>query len=113
MFNLFKKSTTQSVSKTTNEIIEEIHETFYTEAEKYHYNKKLPRIGEVKEPLKKRLKIAMFENFSEGQQGYMDEDTWRVQVENAKLLEALGHTVEIIKVQRFQRVSNIGKIEAL
>lgn len=34
MFNLFKKSTTQSVSKTTNEIIEEIHETFYTEADR-------------------------------------------------------------------------------
>lgn len=72
--------------------------TFYTEAEKYHYNKKLPQIGAVNAPLKRRLKIAMFENIADGQQGYMDEDTWRVQLETARLLETLGHTVEMIKV---------------
>ena len=71
---------------------------FYAEAEKYYHNKKLPKIGHVKEPLKKRLKIAFFENVPEGKQGHMDADTYRVQLENAKLLEALGHQVEMIKI---------------
>jgi amidase len=71
---------------------------FYAAAEKFHYNNKLPRIGHVQEPLKKRLRIAFFENVPEGKQGHNDEDTNRVQLETAKLLESLGHQVEMIKV---------------
>ncbi|MCB0508986.1 MAG: amidase [Bacteroidetes bacterium] len=71
---------------------------FYAEAEKFYYNSKLPRIGHVKEPIKKRLRIAFFENFDEGAQGWMDADTFNSQLETAKLLESLGHQVEMIKV---------------
>lgn len=71
---------------------------FYAAAERYHYNTKLPRIGHVQEPLNRKLRVAFFENLPEGKQGHMDEDTWRVQLETAKLLESLGHTVEMIKV---------------
>ncbi len=71
---------------------------FYAAAEKYYYNTKLPRIGHVKEPLNRKLRIAFFENLPEGKQGHMDVDTFRVQLETAKLLETLGHTVEMIKV---------------
>ena len=71
---------------------------FYAAAEQFHYNNKLPRIGHVKDPLKRRLRIAIFENQPEGKQGHMDEDTFRVQLETAKLLETLGHQVEMIKI---------------
>ncbi len=71
---------------------------FYAAAEQYYYNKKLPKIGHVQAPLQKRLKIAFFENLPEGKQGHMDADTFRVQLETAKLLESLGHHVEMIKV---------------
>ena len=71
---------------------------FYAAAEKFHYNSRLPRIGHVQNPLNRKLKIAFFENLPEGKQGHMDEDTFRVQLETAKLLESLGHSVEMIKV---------------
>lgn len=72
--------------------------TFYEAAEKYYHNRKLPKIGNVQAPLKKRLRIVFFENLPEGQQGHMDEDTWRVQMETVALLESLGHKVEMMKV---------------
>ena len=71
---------------------------YYAAAEQFYYNSKLPKLGHVQTPLKQRLKIAFFENLPEGQQGHMDEDTWNVQLETAKLLESLGHKVEMIKV---------------
>lgn len=71
---------------------------FYAAAEQYHYNKKLPRVGHVTKPVQKRLRIAFFENQPQGKQGHMDEDTFRVQLETAKLLESLGHHVEMVKI---------------
>ena len=71
---------------------------YYAEAEKFFHNKKLPKIGHVQTPIQKKLRIAFFENLPEGKQGHMDEDTFRVQLETAKLLEDLGHHVEMIKV---------------
>lgn len=71
---------------------------FYAAAEQHYHNRKLPGIGHVQEPLKNRLRIVFFENLPEGQQGHMDEDTWRVQQETAKLLESLGHKVDTMKV---------------
>jgi amidase len=71
---------------------------FYAGAEQHYQNKKIPAIGHVTEPLQKRLRIAFFENLPEGQQGHMDAETFRVQLETAKLLEGLGHKVDMIKV---------------
>ena len=71
---------------------------FYASAEQYYYNSKLPKIGHVQQPLNRKLRIAFFENLAENKQGYMDADTYRVQLETAKLLESLGHHVEMIKV---------------
>ncbi len=71
---------------------------FYSGAEQYYYNSKLPKLGHIQLPLNRRLRIALFENLPADRQGHMDEDTYRVQLETAKLLESLGHQVEIIKV---------------
>lgn len=68
---------------------------FYAAAETYYHNKQLPKLGHVQDPVQKRLRILFFDNLPEGRQGHMDEDTWRVQLETAKLLESLGHTVEM------------------
>lgn len=71
---------------------------FYAAAEQYYSNTKLPKIGHVQAPLERKLRIAFFENLPSDRQGHMDEDTFRVQLETAKLLESLGHSVEMIKV---------------
>lgn len=71
---------------------------YYAAAELYYSNSKLPRIGHVQSPLDRPLRIAFFENLPEGKQGHMDEDTFRVQLETAKLMESLGHKVEMINV---------------
>jgi amidase len=71
---------------------------YYAAAEQYYYNRKLPKLGLVQTPLSKRLRIAFFENLPADRQGHMDEDTFRVQLETAKLLESLGHKVDMIKV---------------
>ncbi len=71
---------------------------FYAEAEKYYRNVNLPVISLIKNPIKKRLKIAFLENPAQGVSGHMDEDTYRVQTETAALLESLGHRVEQIKL---------------
>lgn len=72
--------------------------TFYAEAEKFYYNKKLPKIGSVKGASKKRLRIAFIDNLTEGTTGRQDEDTYNLQQETAKLLESLGHQVEQVKM---------------
>lgn len=71
---------------------------FYASAEKFYTNNKLPKLGHIQTPIKRRLKIAFFENLPNNRQGHMDEDTYRVQLETAKLLESLGHKVDMIKV---------------
>jgi amidase len=71
---------------------------FFAAAEQFYYNNKLPKLGHIQHPIKRRLKIAFFENLPAGVQGHMDEDTWKVQLETAKLLESLGHKVDMIKV---------------
>lgn len=71
---------------------------FYAEAEKFYKNTKLPELGHVKHAGKKRLRIAFFENIEAGKLGHQDKDTYRTQVETAKLLQSLGHTVEQVKV---------------
>jgi amidase len=69
---------------------------FYEEAEKHYYNRKLPKIGKVTQAGKKRLKIAMMENLTEGTTGRQDEDTYNLQQKTANLLEELGHNVEVV-----------------
>lgn len=68
--------------------------TFYSEAEKFYRNPKLPKIGHIKHAGKKRLRVAMIENLTEGTTGRQDEDTYNLQQKTARLLESLGHTVE-------------------
>lgn len=68
--------------------------TFFMEAEKHHHNPKLPKLGQVKHANKKRFRIAMIENLTEGTTGRQDEDTYNLQQKTAKQLESLGHTVE-------------------
>lgn len=67
---------------------------FYSEAEKFYRNPRLPKLGHVKHSNKKRLRIAVVENLPEGATGRQDNDTNSVQVKTAQLLESLGHTVE-------------------
>lgn len=69
---------------------------FYAAAEEFYYNKKLPKIGHVTEPLQRRLRFAIFENQPVGKQGHVDEDTWNTVLETARLLESLGHSVEMV-----------------
>lgn len=71
---------------------------YYAAAERHHHNPKLPKIGHVQAPLKRRLRFAFFDNVPAGSQGHMDADTFRVQQETARLLESLGHTVDMIPV---------------
>lgn len=71
---------------------------FYSEAEKYHRNKRLPKLGHVKHANKKRLRIAFIENLTEGTTGRQDEDTYNLQHGTARLLESLGHEVEQIRL---------------
>lgn len=66
---------------------------FYSEAENFFKNKKLPELGHVKKPGKKRLKIGLVNNRPEGFLGHQDEATQRIQRETAHLLENLGHSI--------------------
>ncbi len=69
---------------------------FFSEAEKFKYNKRLPKLGHVTSANKKRLKIAFIENRAEGKMGRQGDETYKLQLETAKLLESLGHKVEQI-----------------
>jgi amidase len=71
---------------------------FYSEAEKFYKNSKLPAMGHVKYPLKKRLKFAFMENSAIGATGRTDDDTFKVLLDTVKLLESLGHEVEQIAI---------------
>lgn len=67
---------------------------FYAAAERFYHNPRLPQMGHVKQANKTRLRIAFFDNPSPGAAGHIDEETYRVQLETAQLLESLGHHVE-------------------
>lgn len=71
---------------------------FYAEAEKYFANPKLPKLGHIQSPNKKRLRITFYNNLAAGKVGYMDADTYRVQMETAALLQSMGHTVEQVNL---------------
>ena len=71
---------------------------FYFEAEKYFKNPKMPAIGLVTGPNKKRLKIVAVNNKPEGEPGHVDQDTARVYEETIQKLEQLGHHVELIDI---------------
>ena len=69
---------------------------FYAEAEKYYKNKKLPSIGLVEGPSKKKYKIGFT---GKGGHGTMaDEVTMAALNNTAELLESLGHSVTYIDV---------------
>ena len=70
--------------------------TFYAEAEKYYTSKRMPAMGLVTGPSSKRLRILYFENLPEGSTGYLDADTINTIEANAKLLQSLGHQVDVI-----------------
>jgi len=65
---------------------------FHAEAEKYYRNTKLPLIGLVEGPNKKRLRIGMI---TESITGYAtDQKTRQTVEETAELLQSMGHYVE-------------------
>lgn len=71
---------------------------FFSEAEKYHKSKRVPGMGFVNNPVKQRLRIAFLANPLEGKPGYQDTDTRNTQLQTAKLLESLGHSVEEVSL---------------
>ncbi len=71
---------------------------FYAEAEKFFYNKKMPRIGHIKEPSKKRLRIVAFNNPAPGETGHVDKETEKAYLDTVKLLEGLGHRMDFINI---------------
>ncbi|MBK9266786.1 MAG: amidase [Polyangiaceae bacterium] len=71
---------------------------FYAAAEAFWRNPRLPEMGYVRHSSKERLRIAVFENQPPGRPGHIDDDTYRVQMETARLLESLGHRVACIRV---------------
>ncbi|MCS6935174.1 MAG: amidase [Chitinophagales bacterium] len=69
---------------------------FLAEAEKFYRHKKLPPLGFVEGPSKKRLRIATVANLPPGTPGHQDEDTQRAISETIHLLESLGHRVDTV-----------------
>jgi amidase len=68
---------------------------FLRESEKHHRNLKLPPVGDVTGPGRKRLKVAMVVNSVDGL--HTDPPVVRVLRETGALLESLGHHVEEIE----------------
>jgi amidase len=68
---------------------------FLRESEKHHRNLKLPPIGDVTGPGRKRLRVAMVLNSVDGL--HTDPEVVEVVRETARLLESLGHHVEEIE----------------
>lgn len=71
---------------------------FYSAAEKFFKNRRLPAIGHIQQAGKQRLRIAFMENNAIGKLGRQDAETYRTQLETAQLLESLGHSVEQVPV---------------
>ena len=66
---------------------------FIRESERVYRNLKLPPIGDVKGPGKKRLRIALVTDSIGGR--VTDEETAQAVLHTAGLLEELGHTIEV------------------
>lgn len=69
---------------------------FHAEAEKYYRNSRLPAIGLVEGPSKRRLKVAFSIDSITGSP--TDAETAKVVREAAQLLSSLGHSVEEIPI---------------
>ncbi|MCF8275536.1 MAG: amidase [Flavobacteriales bacterium] len=67
--------------------------TFFSEAEKFYQNPRMPKLGHISHASKKRLRIAFVNNLTDGATGHQDADTYKLQMETAQLLESLGHSV--------------------
>ena len=68
---------------------------FYTAAEQYYQNKKLPSIGSNLQPISKRLKVVFFDNLPQDKMGHQDKETHDTILHTASLLQSLGHQVEM------------------
>src|SRR5680860_675188 len=66
---------------------------FIRESERVYRNLKLPPVGDVTSPGKKRLRIALVENSIGGRK--TDDETAEAVLHTAGLLEELGHTIEV------------------
>ncbi len=66
---------------------------FLRESERVYRNLKLPPVGDVTHPGKKRLRIALVENSIGGRK--TDDETAQAVLHTAGLLEELGHHVEV------------------
>lgn len=71
---------------------------FFSAAEKFYKNPKLPPLGHVKHASSQKLRIVFFENPPAGKGAHQDADTYRVQSETATLLQSLGHQVDQVPV---------------
>ncbi|WP_180160254.1 amidase [Acinetobacter sp. YH12054] len=68
---------------------------FYAGMESSYYNKKLPRIGMIHGPSKRRLRIGLVPQSITGQ---IDSETTATLMHSAALLEKLGHHVEELQL---------------
>ena len=66
---------------------------FLRESERVYRNLKLPPVGDVTRPGKKRLRIALVENSIGGRK--TDDETAQAVLHTAGLLEELGHHIEV------------------
>ena len=66
---------------------------FLRESERVYRDLKLPPVGDVTGPGKKRLRIALVENSIGGRK--TDDETAQAVLHTAGLLEELGHTIEV------------------
>lgn len=71
---------------------------FFAAAEKFYKNPKLPALGHIQAPGKKRLRVVFFENPAKGKGAHQDEETHRVQLATVKLLQTLGHQVDQVPI---------------
>lgn len=69
---------------------------FYTEAEKYYRNPKLKPIGKVNPGLSRKLRIGFSNDSLKGLKG--DAPTEAVLLKTVKLLEDLGHEVQLVEI---------------
>ena len=67
---------------------------YFAEAEKYYPHPKLPPIGVVNQPIKKRLKIGLFTGTPSGMDS--QSDVVNVVLGAGKFCEHLGHSIELI-----------------
>ncbi|MEZ5001963.1 MAG: amidase [Chitinophagales bacterium] len=70
---------------------------FYAEAEKYYKNRKLPSIGLVEGPSKKKYKIGYTGRGGHGRMG--NDVTMKSLEDTVNLLESMGHSVQFIEVE--------------